>query len=883
MEQVKKYDVIIPMGYNCQCAFNINRVHHYLESNLFNWCFVKQDSKLLEVLKNPQLIFSEGYEYLKAPNMFECKRTNIVFHGKKSANEIYNENEIIYQSSIEQEYQDTLGRTKHLIEKFEKILKSESRKLFVYVIDTFKNVEDGDSKIDFINSLYEILFEKTRNFDLLIICKTSDYEFLLNNINSKIYLRSLDIFPPNKSINDLSKTDVEAWDKILSEFVPANNIITSNKVYKYEKDSKMKKEPKISVIMSCYNREKYVSEAIESILNQTFKDFEFIIIDDCSTDKSADIIEKYAQSDDRIVFIKNKKNKGLIYNLNKGLELSRGKYIARMDDDDISYPKRFEKQFHFMESNSDIAVCGTYIEIIGNKNAQSWINETDPEKLSVLMNFCNPMCHPTVMMRNEFLRKYNLKYNPKNLHAEEYGLWADVILNNGKFANLSDTLLQYRVHKNRITSGNKTSIIQYKNALKIRTRLLSRFFDKRSIKSINKEIRLYPFSENNATKLYKILKQIKIVLSKNFTKTNAIDKVISQYCGIPSNIDIVSSSSDEFSPHLATMIASILKNSLPFENFYFHIFDGGISSQNRDKILSLKEIKDFEIEFIQVDDNLFKDIKVPSACWHISKQTYYRYLIPELLPNLDKCLYLDSDIIVASSLNKLWNIELGDNYVAAVEDLCWECEIERQKFRLDGYFNAGVLLINNKLWRKENLVKIFFKNTHELQGKIRWADQDVLNYTFKNKVLFISPKFNLQQNAYFQTLIHKYSWKDIYFAKENPVIVHYNGSTKPWQKTCKHKLWPMYYDYVKYTKNKSLYYRYIIHNFVQNIFSIKNRGVHKVFTIFGISIKIKNQKLIEREKYIQIQNQMNILNHKIKRLEEKYSTFESNCNEVILK
>ena len=123
----------------------------------------------------------------------------------------------------------------------------------------------------------------------------------------------------------------------------------------------------VSVVMSVYNAEKYLDLAIESILNQSFRDFEFIIIEDCSTDNSLEILKNYAEKDSRIKIIQkteNKRMKGFIENLNIGLEEAKGKYIARMDADDISHPSRFDKQVVFLETHSDIFMVGSYINFI---------------------------------------------------------------------------------------------------------------------------------------------------------------------------------------------------------------------------------------------------------------------------------------------------------------------------------------------------------------------------------------------------------------------------------------------------------------------------------------------------------------------------------------
>jgi glycosyltransferase involved in cell wall biosynthesis len=122
---------------------------------------------------------------------------------------------------------------------------------------------------------------------------------------------------------------------------------------------------RITVLMPVYNGEKYLREAIDSIFNQTFTDFEFLIVDDGSTDNSVEIINSYQNS--RINLVKNDKNEGLVYTLNRGLSLAKGEYIARMDCDDISLPERLKKQIDFLDSNSEIAVVGTWIKVINEK------------------------------------------------------------------------------------------------------------------------------------------------------------------------------------------------------------------------------------------------------------------------------------------------------------------------------------------------------------------------------------------------------------------------------------------------------------------------------------------------------------------------------------
>ncbi len=201
------------------------------------------------------------------------------------------------------------------------------------------------------------------------------------------------------------------------------------------------KNNKVSVIMPAYNVEKYVSEAIESILNQTFTDFELIIINDGSTDNTASIIDEYAKKDKRIRFINHSKNKGLIAVLNEGLDLCNGQYIARMDSDDISLPERFAKQVAYLDTHPECGVLGTWFHVFGNKD---YINNTHPKKLDILkiLQGCF-VAHPTVMMRKSVIDKYGFRYDADYKHAEDYELWSRMIFVT-EIHNLQEVLLQYR-------------------------------------------------------------------------------------------------------------------------------------------------------------------------------------------------------------------------------------------------------------------------------------------------------------------------------------------------------------------------------------------------------------------------------------------------------
>lgn len=207
-----------------------------------------------------------------------------------------------------------------------------------------------------------------------------------------------------------------------------------------------KNYPLVSVIIPCYNAEKYVEAAVRSIMNQTYKNLEILCCDDCSTDRTFSILQELADEDSRIKLFKNETNQKIVKTLNNLVSLANGKYIARMDADDISLPKRIEKQVEFLETHSDIAFCGTNAIII-DENSKKTGKTSLPiiaEDNKFFLQFYSTFFHPTVMIRSE-IYKQNL-YDEDFLYAEDYELWARLFFQeNLKGENLSEKLFEYRI------------------------------------------------------------------------------------------------------------------------------------------------------------------------------------------------------------------------------------------------------------------------------------------------------------------------------------------------------------------------------------------------------------------------------------------------------
>jgi len=221
----------------------------------------------------------------------------------------------------------------------------------------------------------------------------------------------------------------------------------------------MKNAPKISVIMPVYNAEKYLDEAVESILNQTYSDFELIIINDCSNDNSEKIILSY--DDSRIKYIKNETNLGVALSLNRGLDEACGEYIARMDADDISLPLRFEKQLEFMEKNANVAVCGCEAELFGDVINNDTFTVFGKEDMKINMLFSSCICHPAVMIRRSVFEKEHFRYDVNFDKLEDYELWTRVFVKYD-LDNVHGVYFRYRIHQNQVTQNYS---IQHKNKL----------------------------------------------------------------------------------------------------------------------------------------------------------------------------------------------------------------------------------------------------------------------------------------------------------------------------------------------------------------------------------------------------------------------------------
>lgn len=206
--------------------------------------------------------------------------------------------------------------------------------------------------------------------------------------------------------------------------------------------------PLVSILMPVYKTAPYLREAMDSMLCQTFKDFELIVLDDCSPDNAEEILDAY--DDSRIVRYKGEKNVGLSNVLNVGIGMARGKYIARMDSDDISLPQRLQVQVDYLEKHPDVDLVSVGMRLFGAKEG-IWIREINPEKVKIEAMFHSPVLHASSAWRKDAFEKQGLRFRQEMVPAEDYDLWTRALLEGLKLVNLPEVLYEYRIHEAQAT------------------------------------------------------------------------------------------------------------------------------------------------------------------------------------------------------------------------------------------------------------------------------------------------------------------------------------------------------------------------------------------------------------------------------------------------
>lgn len=246
-------------------------------------------------------------------------------------------------------------------------------------------------------------------------------------------------------------------------------------------------------------------------------------------------------------------------------------------------------------------------------------------------------------------------------------------------------------------------------------------------------------------------------------------------------INVCLACDNNYAKYAGVVVASVLANSKDDESLNFYILDGGISENKKTEILSLKSIKDCKIEFVQIEESMFEDYKKVVTHKYISIATYYRLRLATLLPEVERIIYFDCDMVVNSSLNNLFNVELGENIIAGVRDIN-----KRMLQQNPSYINAGMVLFDLNKIREENIEQKFYDYTNENFETIKMGDQTIINEVLKGRIKIVEDEWNVQSSNF--TNRSSYT--------KHPYIIHYVAKRKPWH-------------FGSFSVHRQLYFKYL--------------------------------------------------------------------------
>lgn len=570
--------------------------------------------------------------------------------------------------------------------------------------------------------------------------------------------------------------------------------------------------PKVSVIIPVYNVEEYLRECLDSVVNQTLKEIEIICIDDGSTDNSLEILKEYAQKDNRItVIMQENLHAGVARNA--GLSQAKGEYVHFLDSDDWVELNMLTEMYKKANAhNLDIIVCQCktldLLTLEINETKLNYSLRLDLlQKKSIfsvkdipncIFQICQGWAWDKLIKRN-FINKNCIKFQ-NILHTNDAQFTFTAMCLANSISYIEKRLITKRHQHTKSLSANRkkdpacfiSAIEKIKENLEnvslfnlvkksfwdwaislclIQMKVLDRNSKKILQFSLNKKFNEWKDFDNSPS---------------NSNRYKAID-YIKNNKDFPT-INIAYSTNKKFLPLCLASIVSILKNST-FEDINFIILHNDLTKHDLEKIEKLQTIRSFTYCFSHLSDNLFSNFPL---VW-TTKETWYRCILPDNFQELDKILYLDCDTIIRKSLLPLWNIDLENKFIAAVEDVSLSKDKAKQLNLKDNFFfNAGILLINCKEWRKHNLLKKI--NQYVSTNDVLWADQGVLNILTDQHKTKISPDFNYME-VWWRENECQYEAKDLLvYKKKDPTIVHFTG-IKPNEEKCQNSFKSEFLNY----------------------------------------------------------------------------------------
>lgn len=663
--------------------------------------------------------------------------------------------------------------------------------------------------------------------------------------------------------------------------------------------------PKVSVIIPVYNVEKYLCQCLDSLINQTLKDIEIICVDDGSTDNSLEILKEYMAKDDRFIVL-HQENQGAGAARNKGLEFAKGEYLHFMDGDDYIENNFYEEMYQTVKvEQADLVYCSW--NIIQEKGARNSYPQCkikcfskksidNVDRLSVNCEVWNKL------FEKSLIYKYNIRF-PLFRYGEDTSFTNQYLIVANNICGIPKNLYNYRVTKSglmaslicdgsKCTDSNNSQCytLNYINELQksefqygieyFVTRLRHHVYFIFSMCPINMYEDL--LDDINALILNKIpmiyikdnlLKQIK---NKKYDKAiarvtkNAIckDTMFKKYLDIRcvkifnhlfsykkenkfiQDINVTFLTDDKYFHCTYIAITSLIDSKNPETFITINIFICNLSNLQRRLLENFNNI-DIKINIVDIDIskyNCFKNVH------HVTPTSLAKFDFAEILKDTGKTLYIDGDVIINKDLSELYNIDINKFYLAATREYRAEMWKYQQLLGTKYYINSGVMLLNLKKMREDNLSNRFFEIKKTQPSSWLCQDQDVINYVCADKIMYLPPIYNytvgiiIQENYSIDEINNFYdtNYKNFQDLYNKSLIVHYAGNLKPWNSSNLPKDMKKKYRYIN--NHILINSNYSQYSFVEKLFSVKNKNIHKVVTVFGLKFKIKSKKLIQKQR-----------------------------------
>jgi len=573
-------------------------------------------------------------------------------------------------------------------------------------------------------------------------------------------------------------------------------------MYKEYKNWKSdKSSPLISVIIPCYNCEKYIEKCVYSVLNQSIKDIEIICVDDGSNDNTVGILKEIRKKDSRVIIIEqNNQHAGVARN--NGLARATGMFVHFLDGDDWVGRNIYEKTLNIATKTSCDVVMFSY-ENFDNSNGNTFKSKYfDTFKKEMINQVISPKSYSESIMRaavvpwnkiyrKSFLINNNLSFDDLTI-ANDRSFYFKMLYCNPKMVIIRDSLIFYRTNNKSSLVGN-SRIVHYDCHFKSFDKIKDLYLGTKEYHTLLDlfliDLRLF-YEKANVDQRKKIKNDINTYINSNKRYFECIDKLVDKksyyfYKMIMNDkcIPVVFSVDDNYVKYLSVALVSMIKNSSPSYKYDIVILYTDLSEENKKKIKSLS-CENCTIEFHNVTYKVKHHNLYNRA--HYSISMYYRILIPEIFANFKKVLYLDCDIIVIDDISKLFFTSIKSAWIGACINYV-NNDMRRYtnyKFNIDYpyYFNSGVLIINNEMWKNNNVAEKCFEYLSRVKDLV-CPDQDALNVVCRNNVEYLDDKWNFAwQHIVLDSAISIEQKRKIDKIIENDKsIIHFTSGVKPWK------------------------------------------------------------------------------------------------------